>query len=167
MKPSDSEFDAWMSSQVEADLERLHIGTTGRWESRGAMTTIGRISMSWMTLLTTLKTQAVVIGATALVAVASVGTVVTGSPNPVVWGTNMVDSIRAGGSGPTAAAVQPSPSPSPTATPRIEVTAVPVASPPREVPETPAPAETTTPERSSEAAPKTSEGGDGTSSGDN
>ena len=100
--------------------------------------------MSFLSLFTALKAQAVVIGATLLVGGVAIGMATTGSPNPVVWGVHLMDSSGPGGNGTGAPSNSTGITPEPTASP--EPTETPTQTP--ETSATPEPKETSSPTKS-------------------
>ncbi|MHB8613028.1 MAG: hypothetical protein ACYDAL_11445 [Candidatus Dormibacteraceae bacterium] len=101
--------------------------------------------MSILSLVTALKTQAVVIGATLLVGGVAIGMATTGSPNPIVWGVHLVNSNGPGGST-GAPSTSTESSPEPTASPEPTNMAEPAQTP--ETSANPEPKETSSPTKS-------------------
>ncbi|HVD00738.1 MAG TPA: hypothetical protein VNG93_06270 [Candidatus Dormibacteraeota bacterium] len=71
--------------------------------------------MSLTPLVAVLKSQVAVIAATLVVGVSAIGMATTGSPNPKVWGADLMGSIQR--SAPTTTTTTPGPTPTPEGTP--------------------------------------------------
>ena len=105
--------------------------------------------MSLTALFRALRNQGLVVGATAVVAVAAIGVATTGSPNPLVWGGQLVDNFHSGDHAPLLLNPSPSPQVSPASKPSPEATETPY---PAGVEDTPAAEPTESPARETEGS---------------
>jgi len=154
MKPTDPKFEAWFASRLKQNLDRLPVTTPERQGQVQGHFPFGRNSMSLTPLVAVLKSQVAVIAATLVVGVSAIGMATTGSPNPKVWGADLMGSIQR--SAPTTTTTTPTPTPEGTPTSGTPLTINSAASPePRDTPEAvSSPEPTDTPEASASPEPR-------------